>query len=126
MLFANGVLTEMDWPAFATLCQTWSRWKYAEEQVQKFGPVMLSPDKKFPIYSPYLAVSNKCMEQMTKILIEFGMTPSSRSRVEMVLGEGMDDLDRFILRKPEPRTRAQQEAEQAEAQCGPETGFRTD
>jgi P27 family predicted phage terminase small subunit len=106
MLLSNGVLTEMDWLALATLCQAWSRWKYAEEHLQKFGAVILSPEKKFPIQSPYLAVSNKCVEQITKLAIEFGMTPSSRSRVEMILDEGLSEFDRFLLSKPEPQVRA--------------------
>jgi P27 family predicted phage terminase small subunit len=140
MLLANGVLTEMDWLALAPLCQAWSRWKYAEEHLQKFGAVILSPEKKFPIQSPYLAVSNKCVEQLTKLLIEFGMTPSSRSRVGIEIGNGLDEdsLAVFIAKgqlireqtqrecarraqglpslldsKPEPRPREQQEAEQA-------------
>jgi hypothetical protein len=47
----------------------------------KYGDVILTPDKKFPVQSPYLAIANKAQEQMVKIMIEFGMTPSSRSRV---------------------------------------------
>ena len=31
--------------------------------------------------SPYLAVANKAMEQIKAMLTEFGMSPSSRSRV---------------------------------------------
>ncbi|QDV91757.1 Phage terminase, small subunit [Phycisphaerae bacterium RAS2] len=96
LLLANGVLSEMDGLSLATLCQAWSRWKFAEEHIQKFGPIILSPDKKFPIQSPYLAVANKCMEQINKILIEFGMTPSSRSRIETLLDQGPSDFDEFL------------------------------
>lgn len=81
LLTSNSVVTEMDWTALATLCQVWSRWKFAEEHLQKFGAVIISPDKKFPMQSPYLAIANKCIEQMNRILAEFGMTPSSRSRI---------------------------------------------
>jgi len=35
----------------------------------------------FPIQSPYLAIANKAMDQMTKLLTEFGMSPSSRTCV---------------------------------------------
>jgi P27 family predicted phage terminase small subunit len=91
LLLANGVMTEMDGPALATLCQVWSRWKYAEEQVQKYGPVMLSPEKRFPIYSPYLAVANRAMDQLSKALTEFGMTPSSRCRVGIEINNGLDE-----------------------------------
>jgi phage terminase small subunit len=35
----------------------------------------------YPIASPYLSIANTAMAQMTRLLVEFGMTPSSRSRV---------------------------------------------
>lgn len=88
-LYDVGILSELDGPALATYCQAFSRWQYAEEQLAKFGPVILSPDKKFPVQSPYLAIANKAMEQMLKVLIEFGMTPSSRSRVTVIPGRGL-------------------------------------
>jgi hypothetical protein len=34
--------------------------------------------------SSYLAIANKAFEQLSKMLTEFGMTPSSRSRVSKV------------------------------------------
>ena len=33
---------------------------------------------------PYLQIADKAFEQITKLLVEFGMTPSSRSRVSKV------------------------------------------
>ena len=64
----------------------------AERNLKKYGEVILSPDKKFPVQSPYLAIANKAIEQMLKILIEFGMTPSSRSRVQMTPPSGPSAL----------------------------------
>ena len=75
----------------------WSRWVHAEKQVQKHGAVVLSPNKQFPMKSPYLSVADQAMEQMRKLMVEFGLTPSSRSRIRVPGGgETGDELDRFL------------------------------
>jgi P27 family predicted phage terminase small subunit len=79
-LVRNGMLSEVDVPTIAAYCQAYGRWVAAESMVAKQGDVLISPSG-FPIQNPYLAVANKAMEQMIKREVEFGMTPSSRSRV---------------------------------------------
>jgi P27 family predicted phage terminase small subunit len=54
----------------------------AERNLARFGVVIKSPSG-FPIQSPYLAIANKAMEQMARLLAEFGMSPSSRTRVSV-------------------------------------------
>ncbi len=75
-----GLLTKIDRTALALYCQAWGRWVEAEEALRKYGTMVKSPTG-FPMQSPYLAVANKAMEQMRQLLVEFGMSPSSRSRV---------------------------------------------
>jgi P27 family predicted phage terminase small subunit len=75
-----GVLTKMDGVALGLYCEAFARWKHANEQVIKFGPVVKAPSG-FPVQSPFLSIANKAWEQMLRILLEFGMTPASRSRV---------------------------------------------
>src|SRR5450759_1684630 len=79
-LIRNNMITDIDLNAFARYCQACGRYLVAESMVAKQGEVLISPSG-FPIQNPYLAVSNKAMEQMHKLETEFGMTPSSRSRV---------------------------------------------
>lgn len=82
MLQRLGLLTEADLDAFCLYCQTFARWKEAEKKLLQFGMVVKSNSNNgFPIVSPYLAISNKAQQQCTKMLVEFGLTPSSRSRV---------------------------------------------
>lgn len=80
-LFRIGVLTEIDGTALSMYCDAWARWVDANEKLQKFGPVFKSPKSGFPILSPYVAVASQAFEQMRRLLCEFGMTPSSRSRI---------------------------------------------
>lgn len=91
-LYDAGLLTTVDRDALAAYCVAFARWRDAEAQVAKKGPVVVT-NKQLdadgtqigggnPIQNPYLAVANKALEQMSKLMAEFGMTPSSRSRVK--------------------------------------------
>jgi P27 family predicted phage terminase small subunit len=80
VLHRLGLLTEIDETALATYCQAWARWREAERNIQKFGMVIKGKGG-FPIISPFVAVANRAMSQMKGLLVEFGMTPSARSRV---------------------------------------------
>lgn len=80
MLLRNNMITEVDLNSFSAYCQAYGRWIVAESYVAKQGEVLIAPSG-FPIQNPYLAVVNKALEQMHKLETEFGMTPSSRSRV---------------------------------------------
>ncbi|WP_232340790.1 phage terminase small subunit P27 family [Burkholderia pseudomallei] len=75
-----GLLTVIDAPALALYCEAFARWKDANDNIVKFGAVIKAPSG-FPIQSPFLAIANKTHAQMVRLLAEFGMTPSSRSRV---------------------------------------------
>ncbi|RQR29406.1 phage terminase small subunit P27 family [Burkholderia sp. Bp9142] len=92
-----GVLTSVDTAALALYCEAFARWKHANDQVVKYGPVIKAPSG-FPVQSPYLAIANRAHEQMTKLLIEFGMTPSSRSRVTKVPSDDIGLYAAFVKR----------------------------
>lgn len=80
-LLALGVLTSVDRAALAAYCVAYSRWVEAEGQVTKLGTIVKTAAGNL-IQNPYLAVANRAMEQMCRLAGEFGMTPSSRSRVQ--------------------------------------------
>jgi P27 family predicted phage terminase small subunit len=98
MLQRLGLLTEADLDAFCLYCQTFARWKAAEKKLLEFGMVVKSTSHNgFPIVSPYLQIANKAQQQATKMLIEFGLTPSSRSRVTVVKPSRVDkQKERFF------------------------------
>ena len=97
ILSEMGLLSSADRAALAAYCTVYSRWVHAEEQVKKFGTIVKSPEKCFPMKSPYLTVADQAMETMRKFLVEFGLTPSSRSRLR---GEAKknaeDEFDTFV------------------------------
>lgn len=79
-LSALGIISNLDRAALTAYVTAWQRMIEAEEQLRKHGPIVKSPSG-FPIQNPYLAVANKAMEQVIRISAEFGLTPSSRTRV---------------------------------------------
>src|SRR3972149_967001 len=79
-LAGYGLLTRIDRAALALYCEAWGRWVEAEEALRKYG-VMIKAPSGFPMQSPYLAIAKKAMEQIRALLSEFGMSPSSRTRV---------------------------------------------
>lgn len=79
-LINSGLLTVLDKPALALYCEACARWIDANDNVRKYGTVVKAPSG-FPVQSPYLAIANKAFDQMKSILVEFGMTPSSRTKV---------------------------------------------
>jgi P27 family predicted phage terminase small subunit len=92
-----GLLSRTDRAALTAYCTAWSRWVEAEVQVKKYGTVVKSPEKGFPMKSPYLSIADQALETMRKLMVEFGLTPSSRSRIRVPAGgDEADELDRFL------------------------------
>lgn len=87
-----GLLTEIDDSALTAYCVTWARWLDAETQIREHGMV-LKGRKGAPILSPYLGIAARTMQQLKQWLEQFGMTPSSRSRVKT--DAGSKPADRF-------------------------------
>ena len=94
-LAALSMISNLDRAALTAYVTAWSRMIDAEEQLRKHGPIVKSPSG-FPIQNPYLAVANKAMSQVIKISAEFGLTPSSRSRVGTTPQTPTDDLQNFL------------------------------
>lgn len=91
-----GVMTSVDKAGLAAYCVAYARWVEAELQVTKLGTVVKTANGNL-IQNPYLAVANRAMEQMTKMAGEFGMTPSSRSRVQTQAGGNEPSLAEILF-----------------------------
>jgi len=90
-----GLLTMIDRSALAAYCQAYARWREAEEKVIQEGDVIETP-KGFIIQSPYVGMANRAMELILKILAEFGMTPSSRSRISVAPPREADPFEDYL------------------------------
>lgn len=74
------IMTNLDVQALVMYCETYAIWKDATDKISSHGAVVKGKDG-YPTRSPYLMVAQKSFEQIKTMLTEFGMTPSSRTRV---------------------------------------------
>ena len=75
-----GVLTEVDQAAFASYCQAYARWKEAEEFISQHGTIVKTPSGYWQ-QVPQVSIAQTYLKIMNKIAEQFGLTPSSRSRI---------------------------------------------
>ena len=93
-----GVLTEVDMAAFAAYCQSYARWKEAQEHITSVGSTF-ETDKGYQQQTPWVGIANTNQKLMLQASSEFGLTPSSRSRI--VAGNGKaketeDDMKKAV------------------------------
>ena len=81
ILHGMGLLTRADKTMLMVYCETFARYRRAAEKVREYGEIILTPEKKYPQVSPYMAVLNRAQDQLTKLLVEMGLTPAARSRL---------------------------------------------
>jgi P27 family predicted phage terminase small subunit len=82
LLLRTRVLTEADGLALANLCQAWSTLVKAQKKLNESGLLLKTPSG-YVQQSPLLGIVNNCTEKVVKLSREFGLTPSSRSRLEV-------------------------------------------
>ncbi|MGN8806331.1 MULTISPECIES: phage terminase small subunit P27 family [unclassified Blautia] len=87
-----GVLTEIDRSAFAAYCQSYARWKEAQDHINSEGATYETENgMKRP--NPYVAISNTEQRLMMSAASEFGLTPSARSRIMAASSANKNDVD---------------------------------
>ncbi len=92
-----GLLTEIDVELLAMWCSSYSTMVDAENNILEYGRVVKSPNTKFPIQSPYLAILNKAHEKMQKLGAELGQNAPARSRITVPTGD-LDEMEKFLQR----------------------------
>lgn len=93
-LAAMQLLTSADADAIAVYCQVAVRYRDASAKVAKDGLTVLTPNG-YPVINPALSIVNKCIQQMHRLLTEFGMTPASRSRIAVPEPASVDPYEAF-------------------------------
>lgn len=99
-LEAAGMISKVDRVALTGYCQTYARWRKAETEIQQsfiyeFMDIDFKMKRKV---KPEVAIAIDSLSQVRQFCIEFGLTPSSRSRM-VVLGlkkENRDPLDQML------------------------------
>jgi len=102
-LYAVGCLTEVDRGALAAYCQAYGRWVQAERALNECAKhdtasngLLVDIGKEQYRRNPLVAIANDAMAALVKYSVEFGMTPSARSRIHAQKPEETDAASRFF------------------------------
>ena len=90
LLAEVGLITRLDRAVVAGYCMAFSRWMECERMLKTTGLIVKSPNG-YPMYSPYLAASNKALDQVRQMSEQIGLSGSSRSRIKA--GDTAGDYD---------------------------------
>lgn len=97
-LHTLGILTKVDRATLTAYCMAWGDLVKAEQQIEKEGEVIVS-DKGGMYQNPWVAIKKRSMDQVVKFSAEFGMTPSSRSRLKVELPGEEDEMASLLFGK---------------------------
>jgi len=91
-----GLVTTIDKDALAMYCVIYVRWLKAEKMVRDKGEIIKTAAGNI-IQNPYLSIANRALDQLNKLGAEFGMTPSSRSRVKVEAPDAEHELEQMLF-----------------------------
>lgn len=80
MLTTLRVMTEADRTALAAYAREYALWREADEYAERNGQLEIG-EKGNAYMSPMVGIANMHFKNMLKLMSEFGLTPSSRTRI---------------------------------------------
>ena len=90
-----GVLTVIDGAALAGLCQCYARWRAAEEFIATNGecyPLRDGHGKlRYMQQFPQVSIARNLLHQLRGLYQEFGLTPASRTRLQVEVRDSQFD-----------------------------------
>jgi P27 family predicted phage terminase small subunit len=99
LLAEVGLITKLDRAVVAAYCMAWARWMDCERMLKTTGLIVKAPSG-YPMYSPYLAASNKALDQVRQLSEQIGLSGSARSRIKASDAVGdMDTAEAFLRGK---------------------------
>src|SRR6185312_10311163 len=98
-LSALGIVTVLDRAVMAGYCQAYGRWVEAERKLKE-TPAILKMPSGYIQQNPWLTISNKQLELMHKYMCELGLSPVSRTRVDVRRPGGRSKFDGLLGSKP--------------------------
>lgn len=97
-LHALRLLLNVDRAALAVCCTAWADYVKASNKLVKEGEVIIS-EKGGMYQNPWVAIKKRSMDQVMKFYAEFGMTPSSRSRVKVDVPDEEEEMANMLFGK---------------------------
>lgn len=81
LLFGHGMITGVDGKALAVYCIAFADYIEALAMLEEHGKTQTSTRTMTESRSPWLGIKDRAEDVMRRYLIEFGMTPASRTKV---------------------------------------------
>jgi P27 family predicted phage terminase small subunit len=111
ILINMGVLTVADGKALGAYCSAYSQLVKAEAAIEKFGLICATLDQETGVaelkVNPAVRVKSDALRHMKSFLLEFGLTPASRSKLKINANadtpdalDGLFDAPANSARKP--------------------------
>jgi P27 family predicted phage terminase small subunit len=112
ILRAMGLLTPADGAALAAYCYARDLWMLANDEVREYGILIKVPvmgrkgtPEEFEAVgfitkkNPAVAIGNEQLKTMKSFLVEYGLTPSSRSKLHVEKPKVVDPADAYFEKK---------------------------
>ena len=93
LLLGAKVLTPADSKALGAYCTCYARAEKCREEIDN-SPTITKRTERL------MRIEDKALKLMKSYLIEFGLTPASRSRIKISNDQPHDKLEAFLSRKP--------------------------
>ena len=101
-LEALGLLSKLDLPVLSAYCVAYSRFKSANDALnavadkdKAFRGLLIKTKQGNWIQNPLVGVARRAADDMTRLAAEFGMTPSSRTRLQVNAPKEVDEWADF-------------------------------
>ena len=95
-LYRLGLLTKVDRASLAGYCQSYARWIECEKVVTEMGVTFMT-EKGYVCQRPEVSIAQKERALMRQFANDFGLNPSSRSRIDTPEPEKPKDQDEDFL-----------------------------
>jgi P27 family predicted phage terminase small subunit len=88
-LWQLGLLTTIDEAAFGCYCQSFGRWRMAEERLaQEADLVVRGTERSNRVPNPFLKIACQAARDLIRFGAEFGLSPSARVRISAGMPPG--------------------------------------
>ena len=86
-LYHLGTLSSLDRATLAGYCQTYGRWVESEKKLKE-TPAILKMPSGYLQQNPWLTIATRQLELMHRYMVELGLTPAARSKVQASIPPG--------------------------------------
>lgn len=97
-LLALKLISKINRATLAICCTAWADYVKACNKLDKEGEVIVS-DQGGMYQNPWVAIKKRSMDQVMKFYAEFGMTPSSLTRLKVDVPTEEDEMAGFLFGK---------------------------